>query len=151
MLASLVTLTLKITPVSTVVKGRKDYGGQRVFWLEWRMRPSRILAWLRTLKPIRSTGPVLGLAWYRREHWAVLREVSVDADRLEKTWDEWLPFAEARFAALQQQGIRVEKIVVDIIDMAKWCREMGREVDAPGRAAYVVYRLQQQRMLVPKL
>ena len=102
----------------------------------------RLKSIYRRLKENEVRNPTLGIAWYAPEQWPRLLEVSIDAHHLEKTHGEWLAFAEKQFAELTQKGVPVRKIPVDVVDMAAWCREMGREVDGPGRAAYVVWRLE---------
>jgi hypothetical protein len=94
----------------------------------------------------------LGIAWYREDQWPLLLKVSSDANRLEKTYGEWVAHASARYDELLKKGAPVEKIPVDVSDMAAWCRELGRQVDGPGRSAYVVYRLEDQKAsrLYPK-
>ncbi len=40
---------------------------------------------------------VVGMAWYRREQWPMLRAVSADADKLEESYDEWVEYASRQF------------------------------------------------------
>ena len=80
----------------------------------------------------------------------MLRQVSSDKDRLEPTYADWLKVAEAHYNELIRQGARVEKVPVDVADMAVWCKELGRRtVDSEGRAAYVTYRLKELKGLTP--
>jgi hypothetical protein len=109
------------------------------------MLKKRIASLFSRLRDSRSENQKVGMAWYPEDKWPLLRTVSADANQLEKTYGEWLKVAQARFDALVEKGTRVEKVNVDVEDMAAWCREMGRPVDGAGRAAYVVYRLQQQK------
>jgi hypothetical protein len=37
---------------------------------------------------------IVGVAWYRPEQWEVLRNASIDRDKLEDTHAEWLAEAE---------------------------------------------------------
>ena len=79
---------------------------------------------------------VVALAWYRREQWALLRTVSADADKLEKTYDEWLAFASEELRKLEARGIRVCKIDVEVGALTRWCESEGRLVDGEARAEY---------------
>jgi hypothetical protein len=89
--------------------------------------------------PVRS----VGMAWYSESQWPLLLQVSADANQLEKTYSEWLRVAEARYDELVKKGTPVVKIPIDVVDMARWCREMGRKtVDGEGRSLYVTYCLQ---------
>ena len=89
---------------------------------------------------------VLGLAWYKEEQWPRLLDVSVDGNRLEKTYEQWRRVAQAKFDELKQKGVNVVKVPVEVEDLASWCREMGRVVDGEGRVAYVKNRIAQVNM-----
>jgi hypothetical protein len=78
----------------------------------------------------------VALAWYRREQWALLRAESADADKLEKTYDEWLAFASEELRKLAARGIRVCKIDVEVGALMQWCESEGRAVDGEARAEY---------------
>ena len=78
----------------------------------------------------------VALAWYRREQWALLLAVSADADKLEKTYDEWLAFASEELRKLEARGIRVRKIDVEVGALTRWCECEGRAVDGEARAEY---------------
>jgi hypothetical protein len=78
----------------------------------------------------------VALAWYRREQWALLRAESADADKLEKTYDEWLAFASEELRKLEARGIRVSKIDVEVGALTRWCESEGRAVDGEARAEY---------------
>jgi hypothetical protein len=80
--------------------------------------------------------PETAMAWYRRDQWELLRAVSADADRLEKTYDEWLAFASEELRKLQAIGLRVQKIDVEVGALNKWCESKARPVDGAARAEY---------------
>ena len=69
----------------------------------------------------------MGMGWYSENQWDLLRQVSSDADRLEKTYVDWLRVAEAKYDELTKKGTHVVKVPIDVADMAVWCREMGRK------------------------
>ena len=80
----------------------------------------------------------VALAWYRREQWALLRAESADADKLEKTYDEWLAFASEELRKLEARGIRVYKIDVEVGALRRWCESEGRAVDGEARVEYAL-------------
>jgi hypothetical protein len=107
---------------------------------------ARFASLFRRLRDKPLPEPIVGLAWYSADQWDLLRQVSADVDRLEKTHAEWLRAAEAKHAELAKKGTHVVKVPMDVADMARWCHEMGRKtVDAEGRALYVTFRLQQPK------
>jgi hypothetical protein len=79
---------------------------------------------------------VIGVAWYRREQWPMLRAMSADADQLEETYDEWVASASRQIRDLESRGIQVRKIDVDVGALTRWCQAQGRIVDAAARAEY---------------
>lgn len=79
---------------------------------------------------------VLGVAWYRRDQWSRLLEVSRDRHDLEDTYDEWVAVAQKRFDDLARAGIRVHRVEIDIEELVEWCRETNRPVDGSARAIF---------------
>ena len=79
---------------------------------------------------------VIGVAWYRREEWELLRAMAADADSLEKTYEEWLAVAEKTLRKLRQQGLELHKVDVDVTELAAWCRAQGRPLDGGARAEF---------------
>jgi hypothetical protein len=79
----------------------------------------------------------VGFAWYQREQWARLRELAADVDRLEEDYDAWLISAERTFAVVKSEGLAVERVPVDVQEMAAWCAREGRQFDSKARSEYV--------------
>ncbi|MCD4706427.1 MAG: hypothetical protein K8S62_01665 [Candidatus Sabulitectum sp.] len=84
---------------------------------------------------------VSGVAWYRREQWALLKSVAKDAGELENSYDEWLEFAEPAFEAIRNTGTHLMKVDVDIEELIQWCKHEGRPVDGPARADFVTRKM----------
>jgi hypothetical protein len=87
---------------------------------------------------------VVGVAWYRREQWPMLRAMSADADKLEESYDEWVAFASRQIHDLESRGIGVRKIDVEVGALTRWCEAEGRIMDAEARAEYARRGLGQQ-------
>jgi hypothetical protein len=79
---------------------------------------------------------VVGVAWYRREQWPMLRAMSADADDLEETYDEWVAATSRQIRDLESRGIRVRKIDVDVGTLTRWCQAERRVLNAEARAEY---------------
>ena len=84
---------------------------------------------------------ITGIAWYRRDQWARLRELAVDADRLEEAFEDWLVGAQKTIVQLTATGLRVRRVDVDLDDLVRWCRHDGRPLDSAARAAFTAERL----------
>ena len=84
---------------------------------------------------------VVGVAWFRKEEWPKLLEVSTDRDELEKTHEEWLEFALASIIDLKAKGLRVEKVDVGVEELVAWCQARGVPVDGKARADFASFKL----------
>ena len=82
--------------------------------------------------------PAAGVAWYSSTQWQQLRELAADAERLEKTYEEWLAVADQAWKKMEASGIALVKVRVDVSDLTMWCRERDIPIDGKARAQYVV-------------
>jgi hypothetical protein len=80
---------------------------------------------------------VSGIAWYRREQWARLRELADDADALEETYEDWLASARRIFVRMTVAGVRVRRVDVELDELVRWCRREGRKLNGAARADFV--------------
>jgi len=87
---------------------------------------------------------VSGVAWYRREQWALLKSTASDADDLEETYDEWLEFAKHSFKVIWDTGIDLVKVDVDVDELIEWCRNEERPVDGAARTSFVIQKMKEQ-------
>lgn len=87
---------------------------------------------------------VSGVAWYRREQWALLKSVAADAGDLEDSYDEWLEFAERYLKDVWDTGIDIFKVEVDVDELVRWCQEQNRPVDGAARSEFVTAKLKEQ-------
>jgi len=85
-----------------------------------------------------------GLAWYRREQWGLLRQVSEDADQLEEQYDEWLALATRTLANLQATGLRIVKVEVDVNELQAYCAARGLPINSKSRSSFVADKLRQK-------
>lgn len=87
---------------------------------------------------------VVGVAWYRREQWNRLLEMSSDRDKLEDTFDEWKSSAEKQFDNLARSGFLVRKVDIDVDELLSWCDSKNRPVDGEARADYTATTLRER-------
>ena len=85
------------------------------------------------------------LAWYKPEQWSRLREVSVDRDDLEDTFQEWVTGAEALSQAMREAGMHVEQVEIDVDDLVDWCRRNKRPVDSAARSELAIEKAQERQ------
>jgi hypothetical protein len=91
---------------------------------------------------VNSPSTAIGVAWYRPEQWETLRNVSVDRDKLEETYAEWLAEAERMVKQLQQRGLRVIKVDVEISELMLWCESQRIPLDGEARSNYAAFKMQ---------
>ncbi len=78
------------------------------------------------------------VAWYSREQWSILKQVSVDAEELEDSYDEWEQNAEQAIQKFIAKGMRIRKVDVDVNELVKWCKNKGVSIDGAARSQYAV-------------
>jgi len=90
---------------------------------------------------VSDSDTITGIAWYRRDQWARLRELAADADRLEEAYEDWLAGAQKTIVQMTATGVRVRRVDIDLDDLVRWCRHEGRPLDSAARAAFAAERL----------
>jgi len=93
----------------------------------------------------RNIKVVLGIAWYRREQWLLLKSASVDADEMHDSYDEWVDSAEKAFSCMRKEEKNVLKVVVDVEELIDWCRKENCPVDSSARARFVNHKLKDRK------
>jgi hypothetical protein len=79
-----------------------------------------------------------------REGWERLRELAVDREQLDDSFDAWERGAQAAIAELAAMGRVVRKVPIDIEALLAWCQAQDRPLDSAARAEYVTHLLQQR-------
>jgi len=86
---------------------------------------------------------VMGIAWYRRDQWDRLLEISSDRAELEDTYDEWKAVAEENLVNLAQHGYKLCKVHIDVEALLIWCNSQNRDVDGDARTEFTVMKLRE--------
>lgn len=84
---------------------------------------------------------MIGIAWYRPEQWDHLRESVADPEVMEDSYEKWLTLAQQTVLDLSREGIRAERIDVDVDELVTWCRETGRTLDDGARSHFATEKL----------
>jgi len=84
----------------------------------------------------------VGIAWYRREQWPRLLEISADRSDLEDSYDNWLVHVTEAFETMRNEGLDPVKVDVDTEELLAWCRRRNLPVSAKARARYVTEKVQ---------
>jgi hypothetical protein len=88
-----------------------------------------------------GTFPLLrevGVTWFREEDYPALLEIFEDADKMLRTWKEWLKRAERMEKLAKAQGYNTERIYIDPDDFSNWCRREGLHVNGESCQKFVI-------------
>jgi len=85
----------------------------------------------------------VGVAWYQPDQWQKLLAVSVDKDKLEETYEEWVQDAERVIKELRRQGLYIVKVNVNVEELVAWCQKKKIPVNGEARSRYAAHKLQQ--------
>lgn len=83
-----------------------------------------------------TTSNVVGMSWYTPESWAQMRAIADDRQNLTYTFDEFVANAEKHIAEFNKRGIVVEKLMIDVAELVRWCRREGHRVDKHSRVLF---------------
>jgi hypothetical protein len=74
-----------------------------------------------------------GIAWYTPRSW---RELEAVTDEPLCSYDEFVRKSAEHIRRFEAEGIRAERILIDVAHMAAWCKRQGLRVDSKGRSMY---------------
>ncbi len=78
------------------------------------------------------------LGWYRPDSYPRLKQIVSDPGNLFDTYEQWVENAQQLFDKLTNQGMPVQKVMIDPDQMLAWARMQARNVDTRCRAEYAV-------------
>ena len=78
--------------------------------------------------------------WYRREDYALIREIMDDGDTLPLAFDEWEKNAESDRAAAKREGISIIPVFIDPHEFFSFCNEKKISPNSTTRAQFASSR-----------
>ena len=78
--------------------------------------------------------------WYRREEYALMREIMDDGETLPLTFEEWEKNAESERAAAKREGVNVIPVFLDPDDFFTFCKEKKLSPNRATAAAFASSR-----------
>ena len=82
-----------------------------------------------------------GVAWFDQEQWEKLRAVASDGEVLEESYQAWLAMAERGIRELEETGMIIERVPVNVEELVAWCIEHDRPIDSSARAEFAASEL----------
>lgn len=90
----------------------------------------------------------IGIAWYRKDQWERLLEISNDRDLFEDTYEEWLALSEQHLKITRKKvrklGVDVEPVDFDLDEYLEYCKHTNAEVNAESTASFITEKLNQK-------
>ena len=83
----------------------------------------------------------VGIAWYREDQWQLLRAVAPDSHGLGPTYSAWEKVASEQIWELENQGLAVQRVDVDLTELLPWCHIKGLTPDAAARNRFAQEKL----------
>ncbi len=79
----------------------------------------------------------VGIGYYKKEQWEILKSLVTDLETIEDTYEEWLQLLKESVTKLEKEGIAVIPIDVDALELNSWCIKRGIPLDGQARAEYI--------------
>jgi hypothetical protein len=89
----------------------------------------------------RKEPEIVGIACYRSEDWARLREISEDADDLEESWQEWKTANDRFLRDCLSRGFVCYEVQVDLDELIAFCRQRRIPVNGDFRAMFAAEKI----------
>jgi len=81
---------------------------------------------------------IMGVSWYRPEHWDRLRKISADKATFATTYEASLVDWEKQMRQLEAQGMRPKKVEVDVEALLTWCTTQGLAITPETRTQFMM-------------
>jgi hypothetical protein len=78
----------------------------------------------------------VGIAWYRKEEYLVLRALFEDGQLLPETYDGWLAKATALEKKVRAGGQPVERVFIEPSTFPAWCASRGLALNTAARTRF---------------
>ncbi|MCL4549836.1 MAG: hypothetical protein M1495_14850 [Bacteroidetes bacterium] len=79
----------------------------------------------------------IGIVWYSKEEWEKMKQISIDSERLEASFEQWEKMAQKTLFEMKATGIIGTKVLIKSEDFLVWCKIHSLPLDAASRSEYV--------------
>lgn len=80
---------------------------------------------------------MIGIGFYRREQWSLLRDTAVDAHLLEERYDDWIEVVDSAIVKIRDRGLEPKLVDVDVDKLLAYCKRRGVPNNAETRAKFI--------------
>ena len=85
----------------------------------------------------------VGVGYYKKEQWTILKSIAADPERLEETYEEWLEVLKKSVENFKKAGLAAIPIEIDVLELNNWCMQKGIPLDGPARAQFITHKTQE--------
>jgi hypothetical protein len=78
-----------------------------------------------------------GIAWYSEDEWKKMKEISIDGERIENSFNEWEEVALKLLNKMRGPGFRTRKVYIKTDEFKHWCKVRSLPLKASSRSRYV--------------
>jgi len=78
----------------------------------------------------------VAVGWYDAVQWARLKQVAVDADNLDDSYEAWKHSAESFERELRRKGIEIQRVHIDVEALIAWCQSRQKPINGEARSEY---------------
>jgi len=79
----------------------------------------------------------VGIVWYTKREWEKMKQISIDSERLENSFQEWEEIALETLADIKATGLIGTKVFIKAEEFLLWCNIHSLPVNASSRSRYV--------------
>ena len=94
----------------------------------------------------KQTEQTVGFAWYTAQEWEALRRVSADKGSLHTSYAEWEADAQEQLRSLQEQGVDVVPVPIQVAELVTWCKTHNRRIEGKARSEFTSRKIQDGEM-----
>ena len=87
---------------------------------------------------------VIGVPWYTEKSWKEMKALATDSDQLHESYQNWLASADKSIVLLTNRGELFERLQIDPIHYAWWCKKKSFMRNRASRSLYTQYLLKKK-------
>ena len=89
----------------------------------------------------KTTMQVVGIPWYTKKDWYKMKALADDKQNFHPSYEQWLASSDKSIVILTNRNQLFERLNIDPIHYAFWCRQKSRQKNRESRTAYTQYLL----------
>ena len=80
----------------------------------------------------------VGVVWYTKDEWGKMKDICIDKERFEETYEDWEAMVARTVAEMKKAGLKAIKVYVTADEFRDWCAHYSYPMDASSRSRFIV-------------